>query len=165
MGRSAKLGTAFLILCAFLLGGCGLIGGPFDEPSPSEGVAGEPASATGGRDPASSSGQADATATSTPLAELPEGCRNALDIVRKDVGQTICVGGIVFRASQSGGTFTIDFSEKSSSFFFIGLDWESPFVIRVGDCVFAKGKIVETDRIPSMGIDPNTIKKCPDSGE
>jgi hypothetical protein len=140
-----------------------LIGGPFDEPVPGGSAPPEAASTAESGTPMPEGVEAGQTETAIPLANLPEDCLNALDVQREDVGTTTCVGGIVYRAWQEHGTFYIDFSEKSSSFFFIGFDWESPFVIRVGDCVYAKGKIVETDRVPSMGIDPYTIKRCPDA--
>jgi hypothetical protein len=156
--RTTAIATG-IILFAFFLAGCGLIGGAFTEPSPDEGM---PAATT---EPGQTAlpGELVTETASAPVAQLPQGCENALAVARSELGETKCVGGLVFRAWQDHGTFFIDFSEKLYSFYMVGQDWQSPFVVHPGDCIYAEGKIVEIDRVPSMGISPYSLKQCPGS--
>lgn len=160
MGKQTVSIAMVFTMLALLLAGCGLIGGPFDEPSPDEGQSAAKTPAPAELTETFAPGESTAEPTLSAAALLPADCKDALTVTRDEVGEKKCVGGIVYRVSQEHGTFYVDFSKKTASFFMVGLDWDSPFVVRAGDCIYAQGKIDETNRVLSMVIDRYSLKKC-----
>jgi hypothetical protein len=169
MGKHAGTIPAVVILFSMAAAGCGLIGGPFDEPSPEEERTATPiavqtlkANQTANKTPANPlpSGE---TPTAAPevIKYLPEDCVDASAITALDAGKKMCVGGHAYLAWQEHGTYYVDFGKEKGGFYMIGYDWESKFVVHPNDCVYAEGKVVLLEKVPVMGIDPFTLKQCP----
>jgi hypothetical protein len=172
MGKHAVFITVAGLLLALAAAGCGLIGGPFDEPSPEEDWTATPTATpapdltrTAIRTPANPlPGGETPTPSPEPVTFLPKDCVDASAITFLNAGTKMCVGGNVYLAWQNHGTYYVDFSKEKGGFYMIGYNWVSQFVIRPGDCVYAQGKVVMLNQVPVMGIDPYTLKRCPVEG-
>lgn len=163
-----------IIFAATLLGGfaagCGIIGGAFEEPGPNE----NSGASNHATFPAETQAYLDFIATQTQQASgptaaptftqtpgLPAGCVDAQTITSANLNQTLCVGGPVYIASQSHGTYVVDFNQDPKSFYMVGYDWQGTLVIHPGDCVYAEGKIVQIGPDIVMGISPGALHLCP----
>ncbi len=102
------------------------------------------------------------TPTITPTsAPTDSGCKDALAITASDIGQTLCVQGVVVRTLQEGNAFIIFFSEEKGTFQFLLYD-RVPKNIEPGACVRATGKISQPSKTLVLALkfkDPLEI--CP----
>ncbi len=171
MGKSARFLVPVVFFLFIAVAGCGLIGGPFDEP-PTEEEWNATQSALAAQSPkpnqtAKKTPDNPLPGVETPIPTavlntyLPEDCIDASEVDAEVIGQRKCVGGHAYLAWQEHGTYYVDFSKEKGGFYMVGYDWESMFVVHPGDCVYAVGKVVLVNEVPAMGIDPYTLKQCP----
>jgi hypothetical protein len=169
MGKHALRLWISAVLLGGLTAGCGIIGGAFEEPGPEENptvrASGVPAETQAYLDFSATLTQAASGPTAAPtftqMPGLPAGCINALTITADNLNQTLCVGGPVYIASLSHGTYVVDFNQDPKSFYMVGYDWQGTLVIHPGDCVYAQGKIVKVGPDIVMGITPGAFHLCP----
>jgi hypothetical protein len=105
------------------------------------------------------------TKKSAPLHKIPEGCLDALIVTADQVGQTVCVGGIVEQDFGMKGDYFLYFKKSSlTTLFFISLNWPTFGVVGVypGDCVYLeKAKISRRGEQSIVAMfTPQELKWC-----
>jgi hypothetical protein len=96
-------------------------------------------------------------ATSTPSS----GCREALTITLADVGQTLCVQGIVIETVDNPNAFMVVFSNQPGSFYWVSYDMEWSQA-ELNTCYQTTGTIQQIANSPILLFDYNNIPEvCP----
>jgi hypothetical protein len=105
------------------------------------------------------------TAVSTASNGVPEKCVQALAITREQIGQTLCVGGIVENAFGRKGDYYIYFNQSNlDALFFVSFGWPSSGTLGVnkGECIYIENaKIIRFgERSLMVSFLPTDIKHC-----
>ncbi len=155
------------IFLAWILSGCGLIGGAFTLPEDEETAAAGATAAIGAN---GNAGPAATVSTPLPLQsvtllptgipQLPPDCLDALSVTMDDYAKFLCVGGTVTRVNKSHGTYYVYFGERGK-LYMMGTDWVDRIGLKPGECAYAEGKISRDGVSPVMPITPFTLKRCP----
>jgi hypothetical protein len=88
-------------------------------------------------------------------------CRDALSITLADVGQTLCVQGVVIETISNPTNFMVIFSNKRSSFYWVSYDvvWSKA---KLKTCYQTIGKIEQIGNAPLLVFNfKNLPKVCP----
>ena len=78
-----------------------------------------------------------------------------------DVGQTLCVQGIVTELIKNTGNFMVVFSYQAGAFYWVTYDMEWPEAL-IGNCYQTTGEIYKINQNPVLVFDHrNFPEECP----
>jgi hypothetical protein len=100
------------------------------------------------------------TAAPSPISPYPDGCMDARQVSLKEVGQTLCVGGLVFLATQVHGDMYIAFSSDQAAFYMVGYEWVGGKGFNAGDCIYANALVENLGSVPIMQIHQSNVHRC-----
>jgi hypothetical protein len=96
----------------------------------------------------------------TPIPTVPE-CRQATSITLSDVGQTLCVQGVVLETITNPTNFMVIFSNKQWAFYWVSYDlvWSK---VEKNTCYQTHGKIEQIGNSPVLVFNYNNLPEaCP----
>jgi hypothetical protein len=101
-----------------------------------------------------------ATALPVPISLYPPDCVEAQKVTLRDVGHSLCVGGLVFNATVVHGDMYIAFGSDQGAFYMVGYDWSGARGFNQGDCVYGTAPVENLGSVPVMRIDSKSLHAC-----